>query len=116
MFINAWLEVMNEELDLIKKNDLWEITNLSSQRKVNGRIRVIRKKFKAKKKGHDKYKAKLVTKGFTQQPSLDFIDTYSPMVKFVLVRIIMFVVGKTDLKLHKLKVYSLSFVYPLLSY
>lgn len=48
--VHKWLEVMNEELDLIKKNDLWEITNLSSQRKVNGRIWVIRKKFKAKKK------------------------------------------------------------------
>jgi hypothetical protein len=45
-----------------------------------------------------------VAKGFTQQPSVDFVDTYSPMAKFTLVRIIVFIVVKMDLELQQLDV------------
>jgi hypothetical protein len=46
----------------------------------------------------------LVAKGFTQQPGIDFVDTYSPVTKFVSVRIIMSIVIKMDLELHQLDV------------
>jgi hypothetical protein len=37
---------------------------------------------------------------------VDFIDTYSPVAKFTLVRIIMSIIGKMDLELHQLDVKS----------
>jgi hypothetical protein len=46
----------------------------------------------------------LVAKGFTQQPGIDFVDTYSPVAKFTSIRIIMFIVAKMDLELHQLDV------------
>jgi hypothetical protein len=46
----------------------------------------------------------LVTKGFTQQPGIEFVDTYSPVAKFVSVRIIMSIVVKIDLELYQLDV------------
>uniref|UniRef100_A0A2N9EKJ9 CCHC-type domain-containing protein n=1 Tax=Fagus sylvatica TaxID=28930 RepID=A0A2N9EKJ9_FAGSY len=52
----------------------------------------------------DKYKARLVAKGFTQQPGVDFVDTYSPVAKFASVRIIMVVAARLDLELHQLDV------------
>ena len=50
------------------------------------------------------YKARLVAKGFNQQPSVDFVDTYSPVTKFASNRIIMSVVARMDLELHRLDV------------
>ena len=36
----------------------------------------------------DKYKARLVSKGFQQTPNIDFFDTFSPAVKATTIRII----------------------------
>ena len=47
-----------------------------------------------------KYKVGLVVKRFTQQPDVNFVDTYSPVAKFALVRIIMSVMARMDLELH----------------
>jgi hypothetical protein len=48
----------------------------------------------------NKYKVGLVVKRFTQQPDVNFVDTYSPVAKFALVRIIMSVMARMDLELH----------------
>jgi hypothetical protein len=46
----------------------------------------------------------LVAKGFTQQPSIDFVNTYLLVAKFTSIRIIMFIVAKIDIELHQLDV------------
>jgi hypothetical protein len=46
----------------------------------------------------------LVAKGFTQQPGIDLVDTYSPVAKFTSIRIIVSIVAKMDLELHQLDV------------
>jgi hypothetical protein len=77
--------------------------NLPSQRKAIRCKWVLRKKFKADG-SLDKYKARLVAQGFTQQLGIDFVDTYSPVTKFTSIRIIMCIVAKMDLELHQLDV------------
>jgi hypothetical protein len=52
----------------------------------------------------DKYKARLVVKGFTQQPNVDFVDTYSLVAKVTSVRIIMSIIATMDLELHQLDI------------
>ena len=64
---------------------------------------VLRKKYKTDG-SLEKYKARLVAKGFTQQPGVDFVDTYSPVAKFASVRLIMVVAARLDLELHQLDV------------
>jgi hypothetical protein len=76
---------------------------LSTGRKPVGCKWVLRKKYKADG-SLDKYKTRLVAKGFTQQPGVDFMDTYSPVAKFASVRIIMVVATRLDLKLYQLDV------------
>jgi hypothetical protein len=84
---------MNDKLNSINKNDVWELTDLPPQRKATRCKWVLKKKFKADE-SLDKYKVRLVAKCFTQQSGVDFIDTYSPMAKFTSVRIIMSIVAK----------------------
>ena len=98
-----WLKAMHEELDSISKNEVWDLTEFPTGRKPIGCKWVLRKKYKADE-SLDKYKARLVAKGFTQQPSVDYVDTYSPVVKFASVRIIMVVVTRLDLELYQLDV------------
>ena len=45
-----------------------------------------------------------MAKGFTQQPCVDFVDTYSLVAKFASNRIIMSIVAIMDLELHQLDV------------
>lgn len=45
-----------------------------------------------------------MAKGFTQQLDVDFVDTFSPMVKFTYVRIIMSIIEKMNLELHQLDI------------
>jgi hypothetical protein len=94
---------MYEELDSISKNEFWDLTELPTGRKPVGCKWVLRKKYKVDG-SLDKYKARLVAKGFTQQPGVDFVDTYSPVAKFGSVRIIMVVAARLDLELHQLDV------------
>uniref|UniRef100_A0A2N9HJG1 Reverse transcriptase Ty1/copia-type domain-containing protein n=1 Tax=Fagus sylvatica TaxID=28930 RepID=A0A2N9HJG1_FAGSY len=98
-----WLKAMHEELDSISKNEVWDLTKLSTGRKPVGCKWVLRKKYKADG-SLNKYKTRLVAKGFTQQLGVDFVDTYSPVAKFASVRIIMVVAARLDLELHQLDV------------
>ena len=98
-----WIKAMNDEINSIKNDDVCELTDLPTQRKAIRCNWVLRKKFKVDG-SLDKYKARLVAKGFTQQPGIDFLDTYSFVAKFVSVRIIKFVIAKIDLELHQLDV------------
>ena len=76
---------------------------MPADRKPVGCKWVLRKKYKTDG-SLDKYKVRLVAKGFTQQPGMDFVDTYSPVAKFASVRIIMVVAARLDLELHQLDV------------
>ena len=59
-----WLKAMHEELDSISKNEVWDLAELPTGRKHVGYKWVLRKKYKADG-SLDKYKARLVVKGFT---------------------------------------------------
>jgi hypothetical protein len=46
----------------------------------------------------------LVAKGFTQQEGIDYEETFSPVVKFVSIRLILSLVGSLNLELHQMDV------------
>ena len=94
---------MDDELDSIKKNKVWELVELPKGRKPIGCKWIFKKKFKYDGT-LDKYKARLVAKGYTQKPGVDYEETYSPMAKFVSIRIIMALVAKLGLELFQFDV------------
>ncbi len=60
---------------------------------------------KRDKKGHVvKYKARLVARGFTQRPGLDYDKMFSPVVRFETIRVLLAMVTSKKLKVRQLDV------------
>ena len=63
--------------------------------------------FKRKRKvdgSIDKYKARLVIKGYRQTKGLDYFDTYSPMTRLNSIRTVLAIVALRNLEIHQMDV------------
>jgi hypothetical protein len=69
---------MKEEYDNIMKNDVWDLVPLPKRKKVIGSRGIFKLKHKADG-SIKKYKEKFVVKGFSQNPNIDYDDTFSPV-------------------------------------
>ena len=54
----------------------------------------------------DKYKARLIVKGYMQVEGLDYTDTFAPVTKFTTIRLLLALVAQHDLEVHQIDVKS----------
>lgn len=52
----------------------------------------------------DKYKARLVVKGYRQKEGLDYFDTYSLVTRITSIRMLIAIVSLYNLKIHQMDV------------
>ena len=52
----------------------------------------------------DKYKARLVVKGYRQKEGLDYFDTYSPVTRITSISMLIVLAAMHDLKIHQIDV------------
>ena len=71
---------MKEEMENFHENQTWEIVKRPKRKTVIGCRWVFRKKLNADKE-IERYKARLVARGFSQIPGQDFFETYSPVIR-----------------------------------
>ncbi|KAD4585600.1 hypothetical protein E3N88_23201 [Mikania micrantha] len=98
-----WKEAIKNEIDSILQNHTWELLDLPSGCKPLG----YRWIFKRKKKADvsiDKYKARLVIKGFRQKEGLDYFDTYSHVTRITSIRLMLAKATLRYLEVHKMDV------------
>ncbi|XP_073025307.1 uncharacterized protein [Primulina eburnea] len=82
---SRWKSAMDLELAALESNHTWDVVDLPLNVKPIGCRWVY--KVKHNSDGSvDKLKARLVAKGYTQQPGVDFHDTFSPTAKIVTIR------------------------------
>eukprot|EP00253_Pinus_taeda_P034723 PITA_34723 len=84
-------EAMFDEMESLHKNEVCNLVELSAGRKPISSKCVFRKKTNAEGKV-EKYKARLVVKGYSQVPGIDFGDIFSLVSKVASIRLLLSVV------------------------
>ncbi|RVW21330.1 Retrovirus-related Pol polyprotein from transposon RE1 [Vitis vinifera] len=102
---DKWIEAMKEELRMIEKNDTWELVDRPQHRKVIGVKWVYRTKLNADG-SVNKYKARLVVKGYSQVFGVDFSETFAPVARLDTIRMLLALTAQKGWKTYQLDVKS----------
>ena len=98
-----WEKAMEVEMESLRNNDVWELVELPVGWKVVGSKWVY--KVKVDSDGRvERYKARLVAQGYTQQKGADYDETFCPVVRMESVRTVIGWAVRNGLKLHQLDV------------
>lgn len=93
-----WKFAMDDEFNSLKKNSTWDLVQLPSNYNIIDNKWVFKKK--QKPDGTlDRYKARLVVRGFDQVHGVDYSETFSPVVKYTSVRSIFALAAAQKMKL-----------------
>jgi hypothetical protein len=84
---DKWLHAIFDEFDAHKKNKTWTIVRRTKSMRTIGSKWVFKIKMNADGV-ITKFKARLVAKGYNQQQGVDFHETFSPVLKYKSIRII----------------------------
>lgn len=94
---------MSEEFDAQVRNHTWDLVPEPSNFNIIDCKWIFRIKY-LPDGSIDKHKARLVAKGFTQQPGIDYFDTFSPVIKSTTLRIVLDVAVSRDWCLRQIDV------------
>jgi hypothetical protein len=94
---------MEDELKSVGSNDVWDIVEIRDGANRVGSKWVYRTKYDSKE-NVERFKARLVTKGFTQREEINDNETFSLVSSKDSFRIIMNLVAHFDLELHQMNV------------
>lgn len=98
-----WKDAIKDELESMKKNQVWEICE------PPGNVKLLKSKWvfviKEDENGvPTRYKARLVAKGFLQEEGVDYHETYAPVAKLTTIRVVLAVGMHKNLQFHQLDV------------
>ena len=100
-----WRRAMDAKMEAIQKNDTWELTKLPKGAKKIGVKWVYKKKFNEIGEV-DKYKARLVVKGYSQQYGVDYTEVFAPVARMETIRMVVAFAAQRGWTIYQLDVKS----------
>lgn len=104
-YADEWRKSMRTEYDSLIRNNTWELTNLPP-----GQVPIGCKWVYAVKKNKDggihKLKSRLVAKGCSQRYGINYYETFSPVVRYSNIRLVIALAVEHDIYLHQMDVSS----------
>jgi len=105
LYDEHWLLAMHEELNLFKRNEVWDLvpkpiphksieTKWVFQNKLDESSIIVRNK------------AKLVAKGYNQEEGIDYYETYAPIARLEAIRLLLDFTCIMDFRLFQMDVKS----------
>ncbi|MCO5608558.1 hypothetical protein L7F22_062769 [Adiantum nelumboides] len=85
---NCWKRAMHAELDAIERNKTWTLVPKPPKRNVVSTKWIFKTKYKADG-SLDKHKTRLMARGFSQRPGVDFDETYAPTARMTTIRTVL---------------------------
>jgi hypothetical protein len=98
-----WKEAMTEEHQSIMKNEVWEIIPRPKEKSVVTSKWVYKIKHVADR-SVDKYKARFITRGFSQKEGEDYDKTFAPVARYTSIRAIISLATSMGWNLHQMDV------------
>ncbi|KAL0403633.1 UNVERIFIED_CONTAM: Retrovirus-related Pol polyprotein from transposon TNT 1-94 [Sesamum radiatum] len=96
---------MDEEIACIEKNPTWDLVDLLDGKNVIGVKWIYKTKYKEDGSIH-KQKTRLVAKGYSQQPGVDFTETFALVARMETIRIVVAISAQLGLPVYQLDVKS----------
>eukprot|EP00253_Pinus_taeda_P025809 PITA_25809 len=100
-----WEQAMDAEFQSLQKNHTWTLFDLPEGKKPISCKWVYKVKYKANGT-LDKYKARLVARGFSQKEGIDYEETFAPTVKMSTIRLVLALAAQFKWKVHQMDVKS----------
>lgn len=95
-----WHGAVNEEFHAMELNNTWTVVSLPPRHNVVGCKWVFTIKFNPDGTV-ERYKGRLVAKGYTQQEGIDYNETFSPVIKLTSVKLLLSLAAIKAGRLHK---------------
>jgi hypothetical protein len=102
-YSSKWLDAMEDEIKSMSTNEIWDLEEISKGAKTVGCKWVYKTKYNSQE-NIDKFKARLMAKGYTQREGIDYNEIFSPVSCKDSFRIIMALVAHYNLELHQMDV------------
>lgn len=98
-----WQAAMADEMESLVKNKTWNLAQLPPGKNLIDSKWI----FKIKRNeagGTDRYKARLVARGFSQRKGFDYENTYAPVARHTTLRVLLAIANQEGMHLHQLDV------------
>lgn len=98
-----WKLATDSEYQSLIDNDTWDLVELPEGRTAVGCKWVFKVKYNGEGKV-ERFKSRLVAKGYSQRQGLDFEETFSPVVRFSSIRTLLALAIQKDMIVHQMDV------------